>query len=360
MYDAVGSAARSGPGHVVDLRSDTVTLPSPAMREAMYRAELGDDVFCEDPTVNRLEELAAERLGKEAAVLVTSGTQGNLVALLTHTQRGDEVICTEGSHILVNEVAGAAALGSLQLRPVPARRGMPDLDAIRLTIRGDNVHYPRTALVCVENTHNRQNGSVLSAAQMNAVGDLAHGVGIAFHVDGARIFNAAVALGVPVSDVVAAADSVTFCLSKGLSCPVGSVLCGSNQFIGRARKYRKMVGGGMRQAGVFAAAGIVALEEMIERMAEDHQNARTLAEGLAQIPGVEIDPAEVVTNIVYFSLKPGTMSVDDFRAGLAQEGVRISGGGNTIRLVTHYGITADDARLALRAIESVMRVPALR
>lgn len=352
--------------HVVDLRSDTVTLPTQAMRDAMYNAELGDDVFGEDPTVNRLEEMAADRLGKDAGLLVASGTQGNLVGILTHTQRGDEVICGDASHVLLYEVAGAAALGSLQLRGVPTAGGMLDLAAVRSAIRGENVHYPRTGLIVVENTHNRHGGAALGAEQMRAIGDLAHGFDIPFHVDGARIFNAAVAHRVPVSELVATADSVTFCLSKGLACPVGSVLCGSYELIARARKYRKMVGGGMRQAGIMAAAGIVALEHMVDRLAEDHENARILAEGLAQMPDLEVDLATVQTNIVIFRVKPGAMSAEAFAAALATPDgahpiVRCGSiGENKIRMVAHYGITADDVRAAVRAAESVMRVPALR
>ena len=345
---------------MIDLRSDTVTLPSPEMCEAMYRAELGDDVFGEDPSVNRLQEMAAERLGKEDALLVTSGTQGNLVALLSHTQRGDEVICTEGSHILINEVAGAAALGSLQLRPVPTTRGMPDMAALRATIRGENVHYPRTGLICLENTHNRQGGAALSVEQMDAVSDIAHGLGIPLHIDGARIFNAAIANRVPVARLVAGADTVQFCISKGLACPVGSLLVGSHELIRRARKCRKMVGGGMRQAGIIAAAGIVALEQMVDRLAEDHENARILAEGLANIPGIRIDLDAVQTNLVFLGIDSSAMTAEDFSAGMAEQGIRCSGGYGSIRMVTHYGITADDVRAAVRAAEKVMRVPALR
>lgn len=343
----------------IDLRSDTVTLPTPAMREAMYRAELGDDVFGEDPTVNRLEEKAAERMGKEAGLLVASGTQGNLVAILSHTNRGDEVIAGDLSHVLLYEVAGAAALGSLQVRAVPTVRGMLDLAAVRATIRGENVHYPKTGLIVVENTHNRHGGAALSVEQMRSIGDLAHGFDIPFHVDGARIFNAAIAHRVPVSDLVANADSVTFCLSKGLSCPIGSVLCGSYEFIRKARKYRKMVGGGMRQAGIMAAPGIVALDEMVDRLAEDHANARILAEGLAELPRLEVDLASVQTNLLIFRVRDG--SADDFAAALAQEGVRCGSiGDGKIRMVTHYGIDSEDAREAVRVARRVMRVPALR
>ncbi len=345
----------------IDLRSDTVTLPTPAMREAMYKAELGDDVFGEDPTVNRLEEMAAERVGMDAAVLVSSGTQGNLIAILSHTNRGDEVICGDLSHILLYEVAGAAALGSIQVRSVPTTKGMLDLDAVRSTIRGENIHYPKTGLIAVENTHNRQGGTAVTADQMRQIADLAHAFAVPFHVDGARIFNAAVALDVPVRSLVEMADSVTFCLSKGLSAPVGSILCGSNAFIMRARKYRKMVGSGMRQAGIIAAAGIVALEEMVDRLAEDHVNARTLAEGLARISNVTVDLSTVQTNIVIFDLPRESGSSVDFAAGMAEQGVRCSiVGEGRIRLVTHYGISASDISETIGAAQRVLRVPVMR
>jgi threonine aldolase len=346
---------------VIDLRSDTVTLPTPEMRRAMYEAELGDDVFGEDPTVNRLEEIAADRMGKEAGLLVASGTQGNLVGMLTHTQRGDEVICGDACHVLHYEVAGAAALGGLQLRPVPSQRGRLDLAAVRATIRGENVHFPRTGLVTVENTHNRHGGAAMGVDEMAALADLAHAFDVPLHVDGARIFNAAVAHGVPPAALVAPADSVTFCLSKGLACPVGSVLCGGHEYIARARKYRKMVGGGMRQAGVIAAAGVVALETMVERLAEDHQNARLLAEGLASLPGLEIELDSVVTNILIFRVKPEVMSADDLRARLWEQGVRCGSiGDDKIRMVTHHGIAADDVRRAVEVAGRVVPAPALR
>lgn len=346
---------------VVDLRSDTVTLPTQAMRDAMYKAELGDDVFGEDPTVNRLESMAAERLGMEAAVLVSSGTQGNLLAILSHTNRGDEIICGDLSHILLYEVAGAAALGSVQVRAVPTTKGMLDLDAVRATIRGENIHYPKTGLIAVENTHNRQGGTVVTVDQMQQIADLAHGFAVPFHVDGARIFNAAVALDVPVQKLVGMADSVTFCLSKGLSAPIGSILCGSHAFIMRARKYRKMVGSGMRQAGIIAAAGIVALEEMVNRLAEDHVNARTLAEGLAEIPGIYVDLSTVQTNLVIFDLPRSPSASTDFSAGLAELGVRCSiVSENRMRMVTHYGITAADIAQALSVARQVLRVPVMR
>ncbi len=325
---------------VIDLRSDTVTLPSSEMRDAMHRAELGDDVFGEDPTVNALEELAAERTGQEAALFVTSGTQGNLVAALTHTRRGDEVICGDQCHVLLYEVAGCAALGGLQLRPVPSHRGELDLAAVRATIRGENVHYPRTGLVTVENTHNRHSGAIVDVESMRALVSLSHSAGVPVHVDGARIFNAAVARGVSVATLMAGADSITFCLSKGLGCPVGSVLCGSRDFIALARKYRKMLGAGMRQVGVLAAAGVFALNHMVGRLAEDHANARRLAQGIAGIPGLNVDPDGIDTNIVIFGVDGGTPAAERFRAEVANAGVKTGppGADGRIRVVTHYGI----------------------
>ena len=263
---------------VIDLRSDTVTKPTPEMREAMYRAEVGDDVYGEDPTVNRLEAMAAQRMGKEAALFVASGTMGNLVALLTHCGRGDEVILGDRSHSFLFEQGGMAALGGITPWPVPNQPdGTMRLEDIERAIRGDNVHFPRTRLICLENTHNMCNGAPLTAEYTAQVAELAHARGLRVHVDGARIFNAAAALNVGVQELVQEVDSVTFCLSKGLCAPVGSVLCGSADFVAEARRARKVVGGGMRQAGILAAAGIVALEQIADRMGEDHTRARRLA-----------------------------------------------------------------------------------
>ena len=331
----------------IDLRSDTVTQPSPAMRAAIAEAEVGDDGFGDDPTVKRLEALAARTLGKEAGLFVASGTMGNLVALLAHTERGDEVIVGEGQHMLGSEVAGAAALGRVQLRPLPnGPRGELDPARVAATIRSINVHYPNTAAVAMENTHNRCNGSALSRAEMAPVAQVAHEHGLAFHIDGARIFNASVALGVDPAELVADADTVQFCLSKGLACPVGSLVVGSGAFIARARRYRQMVGGTMRQVGVLAAAGIVALEEMIDRLAEDHATAKQLATGLARIPGVTCDPSVVETNILYYRVD----EPERFVARLKDEGVLVGAG----RMVTHYGVTARDIDDALEAIHRVM------
>ncbi len=341
---------------IVDLRSDTVTLPTLEMREAMYRAEVGDDVYGEDPTVNRLQEMAAERMGKEAALYVASGTMGNLVALLTHCGRGDEFIVGDLAHTFLYEAGGSAALGGIHPHPVPNQPdGTLKLSDVEAAIRPENIHFPRTRLICLENTHNRCGGVALTPEYTRAVCELAHRYGLAVHLDGARIFNAAIALGVDVKELTRDVDSVMFCLSKGLSAPVGSVLCGSGDFIAEALRIRKMVGGGMRQAGVIAAAGIVALERMVNRLAEDHDNARRLAEGLAEIPGISIDLDRVQTNIVIFELTSPRLTSGELVAKLNERGVKLLAmGGNCLRAVTHYGITAEDVEAALEAIRKVM------
>ncbi len=339
----------------IDLRSDTVTHPTPAMREAMYRAEVGDDVFGEDPTVRRLEEMAAERMGKEAALFVASGTMGNLVALLTHCGRGDEVILGDRSHTFFYEQGGMAALGGITPRPIPNQPdGTLRLEDIRAAIRSENVHYPRTRLVCLENTHNLCDGAPLTAEYTAAVAALARQYGLRVHLDGARIFNAAAALGCDVRDLVREVDSVMFCLSKGLCAPVGSVLCGSADFIYEARRARKVVGGGMRQAGILAAAGIVALEQMTGRLWEDHARARRLAEGLAEIPGVRVGP--VYTNIFYFWLDDGvSLAPQEFLRRLREQGVLVLGREDgRFRAVTHYWITDDDIEATLRAVGAAL------
>jgi len=340
----------------IDLRSDTVTLPTPHMREAMYRAEVGDDVYGEDPTVNRLEAMAAERMGKEAALFVVSGTMGNLVALLTHCGRGDEIILGDRSHTFLYEAGGSAALGGIHHWALPNQPdGTLRLEDIEAAIRPDNVHFPRTRLICLENTHNRCGGAVLTPEYLDAVGALARRHGLAVHLDGARIFNAAIALGVDVRELTRSVDSVMFCLSKGLSAPVGSLLCGTKEFIAEARRARKILGGGMRQAGVIAAAGIVALEEMVDRLREDHANARRLAEGLAEIPGLAVDLERVQTNIVIFDLTAEGVTAQEVVARLGEEGVKMGViGPRQIRAVTHYGIEAADIDAALAAMRRVM------
>ncbi len=340
----------------IDLRSDTVTLPTPQMRAAMANAELGDDVMGEDPTINRLEEMAAARTNKQAALFVASGTMGNLVALLTHCARGDEVIVGDKAHTFVNEVGGMAALGGIQPRTLANQPdGTLALDDIRAAVRGDNVHWPRTRLITLENTHNACYGSPLAPAYLAAVYNLANSRGVKVHTDGARIFNAAIALDVPVTELTQHTDTISFCLSKGLSAPVGSLLCGPRDFIAEARRQRKMVGGGMRQAGVLAAAGIVALETMIDRLADDHANARYLAESIADIPGIELDPARVRTNIVFFDLATGAPSAVEMAERLARAGVLIGPAGERrMRAVTHYGVERADIDAAIGAMKSAL------
>lgn len=340
----------------IDLRSDTFTLPPAGMRAAIAAAELGDDVVREDPSVNRLEELSAEATGKEAALLVTSGTQGNLTALLTHTKRGDEVLVTEGCHTAVHEVGGAWALASVGLVTVPTNeRGGPELRALKGMVRPKNDHFPRTGLICLENTHNRRGGAIQNEEDMAGVREVADSAGLPVHLDGARVFNAAVALGVPVERLTAQVDSVTFCLSKGLSAPVGSVLCGTADFIEEARRMRKMLGGGMRQAGVIAAAGVYALENMVERLAEDHENARAAADGLRELPGVTLAP-EPQTNLVYFRVDGWKSHVVEER--LNSEGVLCFDEGGRIRWVTHYGIERSHIDEALGRLGAILKAGA--
>ena len=343
---------------IIDLRSDTVTRPTPAMREAMYRAEVGDDVFGEDPTVNRLEALAAQRLGKEAGLFVASGTMGNLVALLTHCGRGDEAIIGDRSHTFLFEQGGMAALGGIVPRPIPNQPdGTLRPEEVETAIRSDNVHFPRTRLVCLENTHNMCDGTPLTAQYTAQIAQLARAHGLRVHLDGARIFNAAAALECDVRDLVRDVDSVMFCLSKGLCAPVGSLVCGDRAFVTEARRARKVVGGGMRQAGVLAAAGVVALEQVTDRLAEDHERARRLAQGLAEIPGVEVAP--VHSNILYFSLTEQVgLTPEDVVDGLAERGVLLLGRENgRFRAVTHYWISDEDVSTAIRAMREVISRP---
>ncbi len=341
----------------IDLRSDTVTKPTPEMREAMAKAEVGDDVFGDDPTVNRLQQMAAERMGKEAGLFVPSGTMGNLVALLSHCQRGDEVIIGQRNHSFLYEAGGMSVLGgisSYQLKNQPDGSLLPE--DVEAAIRPDDPHDPITRLVCLENTHNRCGGTVQTPEYTRQISKLAHDNGLKVHLDGARIFNAAAALGVPARELVEPVDSVTFCLSKGLSAPVGSVLCGDQEFIRKARRARKLLGGGMRQAGVMAAAGIVALEKMVDRLAEDHVRARNLAEGLLQNDCIVLDPGTPATNMVFFDLAPhAKLSAPEICDRLEPEGILVSPSGERrFRLVTHCWI--DDAAVdkAVAAFDSVL------
>jgi threonine aldolase len=341
---------------IIDLRSDTLTLPTPAMREAMARAEVGDDVWEEDPTVKRLEAMAAERMGQEAGLFVASGTMGNLVSVVSHTRAGQEVVLDLDSHIFNYEVGGSAVIGSVQMRPVKTARGFLTPEQVREALRPANIHVPPTGLVCLENTHNRHGGTCCTPEEIAAVAAVARGAGVPVHLDGARLFNAAVALGRPARDFARHVDSVTFCVSKGLGAPVGSVVCGSRDFIARARRTRKMVGGGMRQAGVIAAAGVVALETMVDRLAEDHANARRLAEGLAKLRGLRVDLASVQTNIVIFGVErtggpdPARAATTALVAGCAARKVKVHAIGPTsIRCVTHKDVDAEDIERALEA-----------
>lgn len=343
----------------IDLRSDTVTHPTPAMREAMTRAEVGDDVFGDDPTVRRLEEMAAERMGQETGLFVASGTMGNLVALLTHCRRGDEAIAGDATHLINSEQGGLAALGGIVPHPIPNQPdGTLRLEDIESAIREDDPHQARTRLVCLENTHNVKGGMPLNVAYTQSVAALAKRRSLWLHIDGARIFNAAIALGVPASDLAREADSVTFCVSKGLSAPIGSVLCGSQAFIAEARRARKVVGGGMRQAGVLAAAGIVALETMVDRLAEDHANAKRLAEGLADTPGFVVDPERVYTNMVYFELSPEVaINAPEVERRLARRGVLLFAESKRhFRAVTHAWVDAAEIDRALLVFRSVLAV----
>lgn len=341
--------------HVIDLRSDTITKPTPAMRKAMAEAEVGDDVFGEDPNVNRLEAMVAEMLGKEAAVYVSSGTMGNLISILSHCGRGDEIILGDKSHIFLAEQGGSAALGGIHTRQLPNRPdGTLDLQSVEESIRGDNEHYPSTRLLALENTQNQCGGRVLSVEYMDAAGDLAHAHDLKFHVDGARLWNAAVALNVSPARLVQKADTVSVCLSKGLAAPVGSVVVGSAEFIRKARRNRKIVGGGMRQAGIIAAAGIVAITEMVERLADDHTNAQALAQGLAQIEGIAINPAEVETNLVFFTLTRDDISPAQLSTALAERGVLLMpSGGRRLRAVVNYHFSASDVEQTLSAIKDI-------
>jgi len=349
---------------ILEFRSDTFTKPTPAMRRAMAEAEVGDDQYGEDPTVNKLEKRAAESVGKEAGLYVASGMMGNLCGVLSQTQRGDEVILGDLAHIYQNEMDASFVLGGIVPRLVPNRDGLPSLDDLKTAIRPQGMHA-RTALVCLENSHNNCGGTVITAAQTNAIGEFAHERGLRVHLDGARIFNAAAALGVDAKALTAGVDTVQFCFSKGLAAPVGSIVCGDAETIAKARRVRKLLGGAMRQAGVIAAAALVALEEMRDRLVEDHRNAKALANGLAQIEGVRIDAAKVVTNIVSFEIDPAWMDAGAFQKACAERGLRFSrylGNSPRLRAVTHNDVTAADVDAGLeiaRAVLSKARAPAL-
>lgn len=336
---------------VIDLRSDTVSKPSEAMRQAMARAEVGDDVFGDDPTVQLLEQRAAELVGKGAALFVPSGTMGNLLAVMTHTRPGDEILLGDQCHIFQYELGGAARIANVLTRTLTNRDdGALDPAEVASAIRQENLHAPGTALLCIENTHNRCGGAALPLAVMDELAATAHERGVNVHLDGARVFNAAAALGVPVARIARDCDSVSFCLSKGLGCPVGSLLCGPGDFIERARRNRKLLGGGMRQVGILAAAGLHALEHNVGRLTEDHANARVLAEGLGKL--APFRPNQPQTNIVVVEIVQGRLS--EWLSAFEERGVlAVAFGPQRMRLVTHINITREDVDEALARIESV-------
>jgi len=329
-------------------------MPSQEMRQAMATAPLGDDVFGDDPTTNQLMKVAADRMGKEGATFVPSGTMGNLIGIAVNAQRGQELIADADSHAFYYETAGAAAVCGVQIRAVPTEGGVMSPQQIVDAVRPrDDTHQPISAAVTFENTHNRHGGVAWPLEDLRAASEAAHAQGLRVHLDGARIFNAAVALGVPAAEIAACADTVTFCLSKGLACPVGSIFCGSQEDIEEAKRWRKRLGGGMRQVGVLAAAGLIALDRMVDRLAEDHANARILAEGLAELPGVKCDLRRVQTNLVYFDLE--SMPAQKFTDECTRRGLLSAPtGARQVRFVTHYGIDAGDVQSALQICEEVL------
>ena len=339
---------------LIDLRSDTVTMPTREMRDAMATAPLGDDVFGDDPMVNQLEDLAATLLRKEAAVFVPSGTMGNVVGVVVNAHLGEELIADSQAHVFLFEGAGAASIAGVQIRPVRTEAGIMTPAQIEEAVRPrDDFHQPLTAAVSFENTHNRHGGVVWPMADLQAASSAARALGLRVHIDGARLFNAAVALGVDAAEIAACGDTVTFCLSKGLSCPAGSVFCGSAEAVDEARRWRKRLGGAMRQPGVLAAAGVIALETMVDRLAEDHAHARTLAEGLAELPGVTCDLSRVQTNIVYFDLTK--MTGVAFEEASRKRGLLgAATGPQRVRFVTHRGISAADVQSALTISDEVI------
>jgi threonine aldolase len=340
----------------IDLRSDTVTLPTEEMLEAIKHAKLGDDVFSEDPTVNKLQEMAAEKMGKEAALLVASGTQANLVSLMTNCKHGDLVILESKSHIYWYEAGGISSIAGLLPWTIKSSSGAFDPKELEAAIRPKNSHFPEPSLVCVENTHNRYGGAIITPNQLKAISEIAKAHSLKLYMDGARIFNAAVGLGVDVKKFTEHVDNFMFCLSKGLCCPVGSIIVGSGEFIEKARRNRKMLGGGMRQAGIIAAPGIIALEKMIDRLKEDHENARFFAKKLSKVTGIEINLERVQTNMVTFDIKAPRITDEIFLLKLKEKGIlALAQAKNRIRIVTHYGIRKEDMETTLSAIESILR-----
>lgn len=341
---------------IIDLRSDTLTKPTEEMRRAMAEAEVGDDVYGEDPTVNRLEERAAGMVGKEAALFVPSGTMGNQIAAMTHTLPGQEVVVDPRMHIFLYEVGGLGRLAGLQTRTVDTADGCYTASQLRSAIRGVDLHDPKTGLVCLENTLNRAGGVVIAPQRMNEAADVAHELDVPVHLDGARLFNAALALNVDAKVICEKMDSVQFCLSKGLAAPVGSILAGSRAFVEKARKNRKLLGGGMRQAGILAAAGIVALTKMVDRLAEDHKRAERLAAGLANVPGLTLDIARVQTNIVVTDCGGWNRPIDELMARLAEKGLLVVPfGPQEIRFVLHKDVDDAGVDMALQIVQELSK-----
>ncbi|AFQ43409.1 low-specificity L-threonine aldolase [Desulfosporosinus meridiei] len=337
----------------IDLRSDTVTQPTKEMRQAMALAEVGDDVYGDDPTVNKLELLASELLGKEAALFVPSGTFGNQLAIMSHTQRGDEILVGEECHILMHEVGAAAVLAGVQTRSFPTDKGRADLKKLEKMIRSQDIHFPNTGLICLENAHS--SGTAVPLDNMKAVYHLAKSKDIPVHIDGARIFNAAAALGVEVKEIAACADSINVCLSKGLCAPVGSILVGGNDFIVKARKNRKLMGGGLRQAGILAAAGVIALTEMTSRLGEDHKNARYLANRLEEIESCHVLRDRLDINMVFFTLPEVIISESALIAGLNNKKIKINGQEDgEYRFVTNYGVSIEDIDKVVQTIKDII------
>jgi threonine aldolase len=340
---------------LIDLRSDTVTLPTREMLDAIKTAKLGDDVYGEDPTVKELEELAARKLGKEAALLVPSGTQANLISLMTNCKRGDLVILESQSHIYWYEVGGLSAIGGLFPWLIETEKGAFGSEQLENAIRPKNIHFPEAAMICVENTHNRHGGTIVAPTHLEVINQVAKKYSLKLYMDGARIFNAAIALGVDVQAFTRYVDCLMFSLSKGLCCPVGSVIVGGAEFIESARKVRKMLGGGMRQAGIIAAPGIIALEKMINRLKEDHNNAKNLARGLSTLKGILIDPSFVQTNIVTFDLDPTIVDDKEFISKLAKNGVLAAlQAKNKVRMVTHYGISKGSIDSTIATVREIL------
>ncbi|MBK9975584.1 MAG: aminotransferase class I/II-fold pyridoxal phosphate-dependent enzyme [Planctomycetes bacterium] len=340
--------------NISDFRSDTVTLPTPAMREAMAKAELDDDVLGTEPTVNRLEAMTADLLGKEAGLFVPSGTMGNQIAIALHAQRGQEVICEFAAHTYNNESGALALIAGAQVRPIHGSAGVMDPAHVEALIRPANIHNPRTALITVENTHNAAGGTIVPLANIRALAETARKHHLKYHLDGARLWNAHVSTGVALKDWCAPFDTVNVCLSKGLCSPVGSVLVGSRDDIERGRYLRKQLGGGMRQSGILAACGIVSISSMIERLKDDHSNARKLAEGLARLPGVQLDLSTVQTNIIYFSVPGREAQFPQWLDKLKQQNTLAMTLGNRWRLVTHNDVDAQDCERALGAFKALL------